>query len=230
MQDIADNIKNVKARIGKAAGRQNKSVDDITLVAVSKTIDVSRINEAIKTGIQHVGENRVQEARDKFPQLKGTVTRHMVGHLQRNKVKYAIKLFDMIQSVDTLALAEQINSRCAKLNKKMPILIEVNTSGEMSKYGCNPSEALTLLEAISRLPNILVKGFMTIALWSEDTEEVRSCFKQLSQIYNEAVSLPLENAQIDTLSMGMTADYELAIEEGATMVRIGTAIFGERRV
>ncbi|MCB0298268.1 MAG: YggS family pyridoxal phosphate-dependent enzyme, partial [Calditrichaeota bacterium] len=215
-------------RIAAAAARCGKSPDDITLVAVSKTVAVEKINQAIELGIRHIGESRIQEARQKLPEITAPVTRHLIGHLQRNKVKYAVKLFDMIQSVDNLALAEELNARCAKLDMRMPILIEVNTSGEASKFGCQPEEALTLLKAIDRLPQLDTRGFMTIAVYSEDTARVRGCFKHLKRIFDEAQSLTLVNAHIDLLSMGMSSDYEVAIEEGANLVRVGSAIFGER--
>ena len=228
MAQLRDNIQLVQKRIAAAAARCGKSPDDITLVAVSKTVAVEKINQAIELGIRHIGESRIQEARQKLPEITAPVTRHLIGHLQRNKVKYAVKLFDMIQSVDNLALAEELNARCAKLDMRMPILIEVNTSGEASKFGCQPEEALTLLKAIDRLPQLDTRGFMTIAVYSEDTARVRGCFKHLKRIFDEAQSLTLVNAHIDLLSMGMSSDYEVAIEEGANLVRVGSAIFGER--
>jgi pyridoxal phosphate enzyme (YggS family) len=228
MSQLEKNIRDVLERIRRAAEKQHKTVDDVTLVAVTKNFPVPVINEVISLGIKHVGENRIQEARQKFPEVDSSATRHFIGHLQRNKVKYAVKLFDMIQSIDSIALAEELNARCAKVDCKMPVLIEVNTSGEASKFGCEPSEALTLLKALDRLPNLTARGFMTIALYSEDPEKVRPCFKQLRQIYEEAQTYSLANADINILSMGMSSDFEIAIEEGANMVRIGTAIFGER--
>lgn len=228
MQDLAENIQHVKQQIQAAAESIGKSLDDITLVGVTKTVVVERINEALRLGLHHIGENRIQEARQKLPQVDSSATFHMIGHLQRNKVKYAVKLFNIIQSIDTISLAEEINARCAKCGKQMPVLIEVNTSGESSKFGCDPRAALTLLKALDRLPNLTVKGFMTIALYSEDPEKVRPCFQVLRQIYEESREMALVNAEIDTLSMGMSSDFEVAIEEGANMVRIGSAIFGER--
>lgn len=228
--DLAQNIASVQRRIEEAARRVNRSGDEITLVAVTKTIPAERINTAISLGIKHIGENRIQEARQKLSDVSPGAVRHFIGHLQRNKVKYAVKLFDVIQSVDSLVLAEDINARCANMGKRMPVLIEVNTSGEASKFGCQPREALTLLKAIDRLPALQIKGFMTIAILSDDPEKVRPCFKMLKDIYDEAQHLSLENADISVLSMGMSTDFEIAIEEGATMVRIGTAIFGPREM
>ena len=228
MSRLAENITRVQENIRRAAAKQNKSSDDITLIAVTKTFPATVINEAIRLGIRHIGENRIQEARLKLPEVDRSATRHFIGYLQRNKVKYAVKLFDMIQSIDNISLAEELNARSAKLERQMPVLIEVNTSGEDSKFGCQPREALTLLKAVDRLPRLSARGFMTIALYSEDPEKVRPCFKQLKGIFDEAQTFRLGNANISTLSMGMSSDYEIAIEEGANMVRIGTAIFGER--
>jgi pyridoxal phosphate enzyme (YggS family) len=226
MSHLTQNIQRIQKKIKECAEKKGKNLQDITLVAVSKTFDADLVNHAIDSGIEHIGENRVQEARDKFPHILRPVTKHMIGHLQRNKVKYAVELFDMIQSVDSIELANEINKRT---KKRIPVFIEVNTSGEKSKYGCHPEEALNLLRNMSGYNNLIVKGFMTIAIFSSDAEKVRPCFKILKKIYDEAKSMELSNADISTLSMGMSADFEVAIEEGANMVRIGTAIFGERR-
>lgn len=223
--NLQQNIENVKRRIAIAAQKRGMALEDIALVAVSKTVPAEKINQAIRLGIKIIGENKVQEAQDKFPRIADAVEKHMVGHLQRNKVKHAVRLFDMIQSVDSLRLAEEINHRA---ENRMPVLIEVNTSGEASKYGCAPNKALELLRETSRLPQLQVRGFMTIGLFSDDPEKVRPCFKMLKEIFDEAQKLDLPNSDISILSMGMTADFELAIEEGANMVRIGTAIFGPR--
>lgn len=228
MGSIKENLSIINDRIANAAVKAGKSPEDITLIAVTKTFSAEQVNAAVDAGVKHIGENRIQEARQKLPDVKEGVTRHLIGNLQRNKVKYAVKLFDMIQSVDNIALAEEIDARCAKMSLKMPLLIEVNTSGETSKIGCHPREALTLLKAIDRLPNLSARGFMTIAVYSAEDEQVRDCFKRLKEIYDEAQNLKLENANIGTLSMGMSSDFESAIEEGANMVRIGSAIFGSR--
>lgn len=214
----------------RAAEKQGRSGEDITLVAVSKTVSVEKIKFAIENGIRHIGENRIQEAREKIPMIEDRVTWHMVGHLQKNKVKYAVKFFDLIQSVDNLALAEVIDKRCELENRRMPILIEVNTSGEPTKFGCAPEASLSLLKQIALLPNLLIKGFMTIGIFSSDPAAVRLCFRRLREIYEEARTLNLPGTDISILSMGMTHDFEVAIEEGANMVRIGTAIFGPRDV
>jgi len=211
-----------------SAEKTGRRLEDITLVAVSKTIPPARINEAIGAGIRIIGENKVQEAQQKFDKVD-EVNWHMVGHLQTNKVKYALKIFDLIQSVDTYHLAEEINKRAEKDGKKVPVLIEVNTSGEESKYGCNPEEAEDLVFRVSQLPSVEVKGLMTIGLFSEDPALVRPCFIKLREIFENLKTQNIPNAKIDTISMGMSADFELAIEEGSNMVRIGTAIFGPRR-
>lgn len=224
--NLLQNIEDVKQRITIAAKKRGILTEDIALVAVTKTVSPEIINLAIQNGIKIIGENKIQEARDKFIELNLPVEKHMIGHLQRNKVKYAVKMFDMIQSVDSQRLAEEINHRS---ETKMPILIEVNTSGESSKYGCIPEDAIGLFKQISMFPNLEVKGFMTIGLFTDNMEKVRPCFKMLKQIYDEAQNLDLPNSNISVLSMGMTADFETAIEEGANMVRIGTAIFGPRR-
>ena len=228
MSSLTQRLEAVQQRIAAAAESSGRTAADITLIGVTKTKPIETINEAIEAGLTHIGENRIQEAREKLPDIRQGATRHMIGHLQRNKVKYAVKLFDMIQSIDNISLAEDINARCAKMDHQMPVLIEVNTSGEESKIGCNPSGALTLLRAIDRLPNLSVRGFMTIALYSSDVEQVRPCFKLLREIFEEAKEIPVEHANIETLSMGMSSDFETAIEEGSTMVRIGSAIFGDR--
>jgi pyridoxal phosphate enzyme (YggS family) len=223
--DLKNNIESVKQRIASAAEKQGKSPEEIAVVAVSKMIPAKFINQAIEHGIGIIGENKVQEARDKFPEISRPVEKHMIGHLQRNKVKYAVEMFDMIQSVDSFRLAKEIDHRA---EAKMPVLIELNTSGESSKYGCTPEKAIDLLKEVSQLPQLEVRGFMTIGLFSDDMEKVRPCFKMLRQIYDDAKDLDLPNTNISILSMGMTADFEVAIEEGANMVRIGTAIFGPR--
>ena len=230
MEDsIRVNLTAVQERIASAARRCGRDPAEITLVAVTTTFPAETIRAAIRAGVTDIGENRVQEARDKFPDLQtGTVQRHLIGHLQRNKVKYALKFFDMIQSVDSLKLAEEINARSANSGQKMHVLIQVNTSDEDQKSGCTPEAAFSLLKAIDRLPNLISRGFMTIALYSDDPARVKPCFQQLKQLYEDALSLPLENARIDTLSMGMSSDFELAIAEGATMIRVGSAIFGAR--
>ncbi|TET87405.1 MAG: YggS family pyridoxal phosphate-dependent enzyme [Dehalococcoidia bacterium] len=219
--DIGNSIHELEKRIARAAERANRSPAEITIVGVAKTIEPWLIQQAFEAGMRHFGENRVQEAKDKIERLstlQPPPTWHMVGHLQTNKAKTAIELFDMIQSVDSVRLAEVL-SRHAQ--HRIPILLEVNVSGEASKFGLPPAEVSSAVEEIARLPHLEIRGLMTIAPLTDNPEEVRPIFKRLRLLRD---SLGLEH-----LSMGMTDDFEVAIEEGATMVRIGRAIFGERR-
>ena len=228
MISIFDNVQRCLEKIAISAEKAGRRTEDITLVAVSKTVPPARINEAIGAGIQIIGENKVQEAQQKFDEVD-QVMWHMIGHLQTNKVKYALQLFDLIQSVDTYHLAEEINKRAKKDGKKVPVLIEVNTSGEESKYGCTPDETEHLVSRISQLASVEIRGLMTIGLFSDDPPLVRPCFVKLRKIFNHLAEQNIPNVQMDIISMGMSADFELAIEEGSNMVRIGTAIFGPRR-
>jgi pyridoxal phosphate enzyme (YggS family) len=218
--EIKANVDTVRRRIEYACQRAGRSPAEITLVAVTKTVDPPAVAAAFAAGIRHFGENRVQEAVTKIEQLAALTphpTWHMVGHLQTNKAKKAVEIFDVIESVDSLRLAEALSQRTPKT---LPILLEVNVAGEASKSGFAIDEVVPALEAISGLPNIAIKGLMTIAPLADDPEEVRPVFHKLRSLRD---SLGLEH-----LSMGMTDDFEVAIEEGATMVRIGRAIFGER--
>jgi pyridoxal phosphate enzyme (YggS family) len=218
---IDQNVKDIQRRIAAACERAGRSTDDVELVAVTKTIDTPAIEEAFHAGVRHFGENRVQEAAPKIERLatiRPSLTWHMVGHLQTNKAKTAADIFDIIQSVDSLRLAEALSRRS---QRRLPVLVEVNVGGEESKSGLPPSGLEEAVERIARLPNLRVDGLMTIAPWVEDAEEVRPVFRRLRQIRD---ALGLRH-----LSMGMSGDFEVAIEEGATMVRIGQAIFGERR-
>jgi pyridoxal phosphate enzyme (YggS family) len=218
--EIRANVDTVRQRIEQACQRSGRPPSEITLVAVTKTVDPPAVAAAFAAGISHFGENRVQEAATKIEQLAALTphpTWHMVGHLQTNKAKKAVEIFDLIQSVDSIKLAEVLSQRTPKT---LPILLEVNIAGEDSKSGFSIDEVAPALEAISGLPNIVIKGLMTIAPLVDDPEEVRPVFRKLRSLRD---SLGLEH-----LSMGMTDDFEFAIEEGATMVRIGRAIFGER--
>ncbi|MDP2727699.1 MAG: YggS family pyridoxal phosphate-dependent enzyme [Dehalococcoidia bacterium] len=219
--DMASNLKKVRERIARAANRAGRSPDEVTLVVVSKTIDMARIREAVKLGVTHVGENRVQEAQSKIEALTAEGLRptwHMVGHLQTNKAKDAVRLFDIIQSVDSLHLAETLSLLATRI---IPILVEVNVAGEATKEGFRLQEVSEAVEKIRTLPNLEVLGLMTVAPLVADPEEVRPVFRSLRQ---SGQGLGLRH-----LSMGMTDDFEVAIEEGATIVRIGRAIFGERK-
>ena len=218
--DIRANIDQVKGHITRACQRASRSPDEITIVAVTKMVDPSAIATAFELGIRHFGENRVQEAQAKVGQLSWLEPRptwHMVGHLQTNKARVAVTIFDIIHSIDSIGLAEALSRR---VQKTLPILLEVNVSGETSKGGFSVTEVEPALEVIARLPRLEIKGLMTIAPMVTDAEQVRPFFKKLRSLRD---SLGLEH-----LSMGMTDDFEVAIEEGATLVRIGRAIFGER--
>ena len=222
VQTIAQRLEAVRLRIAAACLRGGRSPQDVTLVAICKGFPPEAIREAVQAGIRHLGENPVQEAQAKRPQLADLppdVVWHMVGHLQTNKVKTALKLFDIIHSVDSLHLAEEI-SRQAPRPVGVPVFLEVNVAAEPAKYGFPPQELPQAAEAVARLPSLDVRGLMTVAPLVTDPEQVRPVFRRLRQM---AGSLGLRE-----LSMGMTDDFEVAVEEGATHVRIGRAIFGER--
>jgi hypothetical protein len=217
---IEQNVRNSQQRIARACERAGRSPDEVTLVAVTKTVDVSAIEAAFNAGIRYFGESRVQEAKPKIEQLqrlKPGITWHMVGHLQTNKAKTAADIFDIIHSVDSFKLARTLND-CSQ--KKLPILIQVNVSAEATKSGFQLPEVKDAVKQIGKLPNLEIQGLMTIAPWVSNAEEVRPVLRQMRQLRD---SLGLRH-----LSMGMSDDFEVAIEEGATLVRIGRAIFGER--
>jgi pyridoxal phosphate enzyme (YggS family) len=220
---IAERLEAVSLRIAEACRRGGRSPDEITMVAVTKGFPPEVVRGGAAAGIRHFGENRVQEAQAKLPLLADLSPRptwHMIGHLQTNKVKTALNLFDIIQSVDSLHLAEAINRRVTTSNRA-PVLLETNIAGDPAKYGFSPEELPAQAEAIRRLPGVDVRGLMTVAPMAEDPDELRPVFRRLRQL---AQSLDLPE-----LSMGMTDDFEVALEEGATIVRIGRAVFGERR-
>jgi len=219
--DIEQNLRELERRIARAAERSGKSPAEITIVAVTKEVEPEAIEVAIKAGIRHFGENRVQEARGKIERLSILEPRliwHMVGHLQTNKVKTAVEIFDIIHSIDSVRLAQAVSQH---VQSTIPVLLQVNVSGEGRKSGFSVAELSQAAGEIARLPRLEVKGLMTIAPMVADAEEVRHIFRKLRQLRDE---LGLEH-----LSMGMTDDFEVAVEEGATMVRIGRAIFGQRR-
>lgn len=228
MEGLEENIRNIWSRIEKAAEKIEKSKEDIKLVAVTKTVEVERIKEAIKCGIQIIGENRVQEAESKFEQITEKVEKHLVGHLQTNKAKKATELFDFIQSVDSQHIAQEISRRASQIGKAMDVLVEINTSGEKTKFGIDPNETLSFIKSISNLEGIKIKGLMTIGLFSDNPEDTRPCYKKLKFIFKKIQSENIPNVEMTYLSMGMTNDFEVAIQEGSNMVRIGTGIFGPR--
>lgn len=229
MASTSENIERVRERIEKACYSVSRRPDEVLIVAVTKTVSAATVQEAVDAGIRLLGENRIQEAASKIASVNGDITWHMVGHLQRNKVKKAVTMFEMIQSVDSYALALEINRRSEEADKRMEVLVEVNTSREQTKYGVAPEEAVDLIGQMSDLRNISVKGLMTIGALTDDEGRVRDCFRTLRELAREIETASIPNVEMQILSMGMTSDYELAIEEGSNMVRIGTAIFGARQ-
>jgi hypothetical protein len=225
---IALNLASIQERIRKAALRSGRDPAGIRLVAVSKTVAAENIQGAIAAGITILGENYVQEARDKIARVERQVAWHFIGHLQSNKAKYAVDLFSMVHSVDRLSLAEALDQEAHKQGKILPVLIQVNISGEESKSGINPQGALQLLERIAGLQHLSVQGLMTMPPWFDDPEDARPYFISLRKLRDELVSKKIPGVSLPELSMGMSGDFEVAIEEGATLVRIGTAIFGPR--
>lgn len=224
---IQENLVQVREKIRKACERVGRNPEDVTLIAVSKTKPVQDISEAIEAGQLVFGENKVQEIMDKYPVLPG-IQWHMIGHLQRNKVKYVIDKVQMIHSVDSLRLAQQISAEAVKANAVMPVLLEINVAEEESKFGYRLEEVEQQLVQIAALPGIQVRGFMTIAPFVENPEENRWVFRKLHDFAVDMRAKNIDNVVIQELSMGMTNDYEVAVEEGATMVRVGTGIFGSR--
>jgi pyridoxal phosphate enzyme (YggS family) len=225
---IAESIKHVQDRIAAAAKRAGRDPSTIKLIAVTKTVDIERIREAVAAGAQILGENRVQEAREKIEQLGALASWHLIGHLQTNKAKYAVKLFDMIHSVDTLELAQEIDKQAAKMGKVQDVLIEVSIAGEEAKAGVAMEGVAALVRNASKFRNISIKGLMTIPPFLDDPEEVRPYFRTLRELSTDIAKENIPGVSMKELSMGMSGDFEVAIEEGATMVRVGAAIFGGR--
>lgn len=225
---IRENIEFVKKEIGEACKRAGRTCDQVHLIAVSKTKPVRMLEEAYNAGVRDFGENRVQELMEKMPVLPEDIRWHMIGHLQRNKVKYIVDKVFLIHSVDSLRLAQEIEKEAAKKGVSVNILVEVNVAEEESKFGTTASETVSLVEEIAKLPHIRIKGLMTIAPYVEDSEENRRYFAKLKQIYVDIIHKNIDNVFMEELSMGMTGDYEVAITEGATYIRVGTGIFGER--
>ena len=225
---VCENYLAVEEKVKEACRRAGRSRDEVTLIAVSKTKPMSMIEELLPLGVVDFGENKVQELTAKEEALPSHIRWHMIGHLQRNKVKYIVDKAFLIHSVDSLRLAEAISQEAGKKNVTANILIEVNVAGEDSKFGVRPEETAALAESISKLPNISVKGLMTIAPFVENAEENREVFRNLRKLSVDIEEKKFNNVIMAVLSMGMTGDYEVAIEEGATMVRVGTGIFGER--
>ena len=225
---IKGNLETVQKNVENACKKANRNLEEVQLIAVSKTKPVSMLKEAYDAGVRDFGENKVQEILEKYDKLPSDIRWHMIGHLQRNKVKYIIDKVSLIHSVDSLRLAEEISKEAVKHNLIMPILIELNIAGEESKFGMTFSECEEMIYAVSKLPNLQIKGLMTVAPFVEDAEENRQHFKTMKQLSVDIMTKNIDNVCMDILSMGMTGDYEVAIEEGSNMVRVGTGIFGER--
>ena len=225
---LAENLQQVNANIEKACAAVSRDPGEVTLVAVSKTKPVSMLQEAYDAGARVFGENKVQEIVDKYDQMPSDVKWHMIGHLQRNKVKYIVDKVAMIHSVDSLRLAETIEKEAAKKAVIVPILIEVNVAQEESKFGLKPEEVLPFIEQIADFSHIQINGLMTIAPYVDNAEENREIFRELKKLSVDIAAKNINNVTMSVLSMGMTGDYMVAVQEGATMVRVGTGIFGAR--
>jgi len=227
MDVVRENVLRVREAMEKTAARVGRKPEEIRLVAASKTVDVERIRAAIEAGITIVGENYVQEALKKSETVEKPVSWHFIGHLQKNKARHAVRLFDMIQSVDSIALSEELNKRADLVGRKMEVLVEVNLSGEASKSGVKAEDTAALIHRINELPNLSFKGLMTMPPFFDDPEESRPYFARLRTLSERIVREGIHPGPLE-LSMGMSNDFLIAIEEGATLVRVGTGIFGPR--
>lgn len=225
---VKENLAEVEKRVLAACERAGRDPKEVTLIAVSKTKPIEMIEEAIEYGKKEFGENKAQEMKQKYEALPKDIIWHFIGHLQTNKVKYVVGRASLIHSVDSLHLAEAIEKESAKKDLVTDILVEVNVAGEKSKFGLNTDETEELVRNIAKLPHIRIRGLMTIAPYVDDPEENRQIFRSLKELSVDIQSKNIDNVLMDILSMGMTNDYEVAIEEGATHVRVGTGIFGER--
>ena len=225
---IADNLSLVEEKISAACERAGRSREEVKLIAVSKTKPIEDINEAITYGVRSFGENKVQELKEKMELLGEELDWHLIGHLQTNKVKYVVGKVSLIHSLENLRLAEALDKEAKKRETIVDALVEVNVAEEDSKFGIKPENAESFIRQISEFDNIRVKGLMTVAPYTEIPEENRKYFRKLNKIMVDLNSKNIHNVSMNVLSMGMTGDYEVAIEEGATLVRVGTGIFGNR--
>ena len=228
MSVIGDNIREIRENIAEAALRSGREPSEVRLMAVTKTVDDDRILEAIEAGVDIMGENYIQEAKRKIEMMDVDVKWHLIGHLQSKKAKYAVRLFDMIHSVDRMKLAVELDRRSAAAGRVTDILVEVNVSGEESKNGISANEAPDLISQISLLDNLSIRGLMTMPPWFDDPENARPFFVALRELRDKIIAEDIKGVEMRELSMGMSGDYRVAVEEGATIVRIGTAIFGAR--
>lgn len=226
---IAERLRVVQDRMARAAERAGRRVEEVTLVAVSKTRTVAEVEEALRAGVEVLGENRVQEAEEKCRAVSLPARWHLVGHLQTNKARKAVEIFDLIHSVDSLRLAQEIDRRAGQVGRVADVLVQVNTSGEGSKSGVGPEGALDLIGAMSGLKAVRVQGLMTIGALGAEGDRARPFFIRLREVRDRVAAAQIPGVSMRHLSMGMTGDFEAAIEEGATLVRVGTAIFGARR-
>ena len=228
MIELRENLEHVQENIRIACEKAGRDVAEVTLIAVSKTKPTAMLEEIYQEGVREFGENKVQELTEKYEVLPKDIHWHMIGHLQRNKVKYIVDKVYLIHSVDSLRLAEEISRQAEKKQVDVDILVEVNIAQEESKFGIAKEEVIALVEDIAKLPRLHIKGLMTIAPFVENPEENRVYFRKMKELSVDIAGKNIDNVCVDVLSMGMTGDYMVAIEEGATMVRVGTGIFGER--
>ena len=226
--DVGDNIRRVRQVVAEAAIRSGRSPADVRLMAVTKTVDDDRIAAAVRAGVDIIGENYVQEAKRKLETIGKAGEWHLIGRLQTNKAKQAVGLFDMIQSVDRPELAAEIDRRARAAGLVMKVLIEINIAGEETKSGVPVADAVNLIRAIAPLPNVAIRGLMTMPPWFDDPDEARPCFRALRELRDRIAAEGIPGVAMEELSMGMTGDYAVAVEEGATIVRVGRGIFGER--
>ncbi len=230
MLQISNNLKRVREKIAKAASKVGRNPQDVQLVSVSKTVDIKRIKQAIEAGATILGENYIQEAKKKIEEIGQDVRWDFIGHLQSNKVKYAVDLFEMIHSVDRLSLAQEINKAAEKKKKQVRILVQVNISGEEAKSGIDPGGVISLVREIASLPNLSLEGLMTMPPYFDDPDKARPYFTSLRELRDKILMENIEGISLKELSMGMSGDFGVAIEEGSTLIRVGTAIFGERNL
>lgn len=222
------NVEQIRKRVAAAALRAGRNPADVTIIAVSKTRTIDEIRQVLAAGLTHLGENRVQELKEKWPAIGGSATWHLIGSLQTNKAKQALDMADLIHSLDRLSLADELTRLAGRRGVPCKALVEVNVSGEESKHGVSPADLPALLRAVSDGGNVLVQGLMTMAPLSDDPETARPHFRRLRQLADEVRGWGLPGVTMEHLSMGMSGDFEVAVEEGATLVRVGTAIFGAR--
>jgi pyridoxal phosphate enzyme (YggS family) len=229
MVNVAANYQNIRARIGEAAARVGRDPNLVKLLAAAKSQSVEAISAAIAGGVALIGENYVQEAQEKKARLNEPAEWHMIGHLQRNKAKLAVQLFDLIESLDGIALARELDKEGRSRGKRVRVFVEVNVAGEESKSGIAKSAVASLMEGVAELSHLRIEGLMTVPPFRENLEDVRPYFRELRELKDQLNAVGLPNVELKELSMGMTHDYTVAIEEGATIVRVGTALFGPRK-